>query len=215
MLKRSLAILSFILFAGTAFAVETIDVLAKNSADPLVLINTAQVETDASGAATLPETPPAPVEDTIITNGTSVSINTTPEEETGSNLVEFNIIDNGTISGAKQDTAMLHVFDETTSWDAFWKKHMTVVPAPAAPPVDFETQQVLAIIDSDQPNSGYYIRLERIETQNGELWVYATREQPGANCMSLGMVAQPYVIVTIGKTNLPAKLLLSTRTYEC
>lgn len=166
---------------------------------------------------------PAPVESTVITTdpegtvGAEVSAPTpaSTAETQDTNLVEFNIIDNGTISGAKQDTAMLHIFTDNESWQTFWKKHMTVVPAPPAPAVDFEDQQVLAIIDSDQPNSGYYISLERIEIQNGELWVYATREQPGPGCMSLGMVAQPYVIVTIDKSDLPAKLLLSTRTYDC
>ncbi len=139
----------------------------------------------------------------------------TVEPEPASNLITFNIIDNGTMSGAKQDKAMLHTFTNEQNWVTFWKKHMTVVPSPPAPAVDFEKQQVFAIIDSDQPNSGYYIRIERIENQNGELWVYATREQPGANCMSLGMIAQPYVIITIDKTDLPAKLLLSTHTYGC
>ncbi len=196
-LIRNIFILSFI--SSTAFAFE-----------PLVLAEASNVQAHA------------PIENTIINNEDSpVSIDapvatpTPAPNATDSNLIEFNIIDNGTVSGAKQDTAMLHTFTDQENWEIFWKKHMAVVPAPAAPAVDFQDQQVFAIVDSDQPNSGYYIRLERIEKQNNELWVYATREQPGTGCMSLGMIAQPYVIVTIDKTDLPAKLLLSTHTYDC
>lgn len=138
-------------------------------------------------------------------------------DDDNSNIVAFEIIDNGSMSGAKQDKPVLHPINDQDSWQDFWNKHITVVPKPAAPGVDFDTKTVIAVVDSDQPNSGYYLRLERIERQGDELWVYATREQPGADCLNLGMVAQPFVIASIDKVPDASKikLIFNTSMYDC
>lgn len=148
------------------------------------------------------------------TNAPVVPDVVTPETQE-TTLVPFEILDNGTISGAQQDKTTLEKFDDKESWQAFWSKHMTVVPQPPAPDVDFETKSLIAIVDSDQPNSGYYLELSRIEQSNNELWVYVIRKQPSTQCMNLGMVAQPFVFATIAKSPLNAKLMFSTQFYDC
>jgi hypothetical protein len=130
-------------------------------------------------------------------------------------LVPYETLESGVNSGAVQDKPVLHQIKDEKSWEAFWAQHLTITPKSKPKSVDFSRKQVIAIVDSDQPNSGYHLRLDRIEEHNGELLVYVTREQPAPECLNLGMVAQPYVIVTINQFSGPAKLIFNTRMRGC
>lgn len=130
-------------------------------------------------------------------------------------VVPFTIIDNGVQSGIHPDTQQLVVIHNADDWQAFWAKHNTVSPPPPLPKVDFTKNMVITLIDTDQPNSGYALSLDKIEQHGHELWVYATRDQPAPTCMNLGMVAQPFVFVTLPKTTGKPKLIFSTQMYDC
>lgn len=136
--------------------------------------------------------------------------------QAGSDIfIPFTIIEQGSFSGAQQDKPVLYKLDNQATWEEFWAKHITITPKPKAKSIDFAHQQVIAIVDSDQPNSGYSLHLDRIEPENGELWVYVTREQPNPECLNLGRVAQPYVIVTVKRFEGAAKLIFNTKNYGC
>lgn len=130
-------------------------------------------------------------------------------------LIPFHIIDNGKISGIAVEKAALFTFNDEPTFHEFWARHHTVSPIPQPPAVDFNTETVFAVLDSDQPNGGYYLRFDKIEQINNELWVYVTREQPATECMNMGMIAQPYVMVTLPKTNIKSKLVFKTSYYAC
>lgn len=136
-----------------------------------------------------------------------------PAEET--TIIPFTIIDNGAQSGMHPQTQTLTVLQDEATWTAFWAKHNTISPPPVSPSIDFSKDMVVAVVDTDQPNSGYYISLDKIEKRGEELWVYVTRAQPAPACMNLGMVAQPFVFATLPKMTIPAKLLFSTQMYDC
>jgi len=130
-------------------------------------------------------------------------------------LVPFDIIESGSLSGAQQDKPVLYKLDSQTTWEDFWSKHITITPKSKAKAIDFTRKQVIAVVDSDQPNSGYKLHLDRIEQKNAELLVYVTREQPNPECINMGMVAQPFVIVTVKRFAGPAKLIFNTKNYGC
>lgn len=127
----------------------------------------------------------------------------------------FQVIEQGSLSGAQQDKPVLFVIQDQAAWEDFWSKHQTITPKTKPKPMDFNHNQILAIVDSDQPNSGYRLRLERIEQHDGELWVYVTREQPAPKCLNLGRVAQPFVIATTPQFAGEAKLIFNTKNYDC
>jgi hypothetical protein len=129
--------------------------------------------------------------------------------------ISYEILESGVNSGAVQDKPMLHEIRDEKTWEAFWAKHLTLTPKSKPKFVDFSRKQVIAVVDSDQPNSGYHLRLDHMEEHHGELLVYVTREQPAPECLNLGMVAQPYVIVTTNRFPGPAKLIFNTRTHGC
>jgi hypothetical protein len=130
-------------------------------------------------------------------------------------IVPFNIIDNGAQSGIHPETQTINIIQDNTAWNAFWAKHNTISPPPTSPNIDFSKDMVITVIDSDQPNSGYYLSLDKVEKHDDELWVYVTREQPAPACMNLGMVGQPFVFATVPKMPLQAKLIFTTHMYEC
>jgi len=130
-------------------------------------------------------------------------------------LVPYETLESGVNSGAVQDKPALHQIKDEKSWETFWAQHLTITPKSKPKSVDFSHKQVIAIVDSDQPNSGYRLHLDRIEEHNGQLLVYVTREQPAPECLNLGMVAQPYIIVTLKQLPGPAKLIFNTRMRGC
>jgi hypothetical protein len=137
------------------------------------------------------------------------------ESEQQQALIPFNILSNGKISGVSVEKPTLFVLDDEDNFKEFWARHATVNPAPEVPAVDFKTQTLFAIIDSDQPNGGYYLSFDKIERVGDELWLYVTREQPSTECVNMGMIAQPYVMVAVDKTTIKAKLIFQTKHYPC
>jgi hypothetical protein len=119
----------------------------------------------------------------------------------------YEILDSGTLNGAPQNKPMLQVLRDQKALDTF-SPHSTQS-------IDFSKKTVIAIVDSDQPNSGYRLILDRIEQHNGELWVYVIREQPDPSCLNLGKVAQPFVMITVNQFKGPAKLVFNTRMVAC
>ncbi|MFI4956730.1 MAG: hypothetical protein ACHQAX_05945 [Gammaproteobacteria bacterium] len=130
-------------------------------------------------------------------------------------IIPFTIILNGAQSGIHPETQTIALIQDDAAWKAFWAKHNTISPPPASPNIDFAKNMVITVIDSDQPNSGYYLSLDKIEKHDEELWVYVTREQPAAACMNLGMVAQPFVFATLPKMPATVKLVFTTHMYAC
>lgn len=130
-------------------------------------------------------------------------------------IIPFTIIDNGAQSGMHPDTQTITLIQDDAAWQAFWAKHSTISPPPPSPTVDFSKNMIVTVIDTDQPNSGYYLSLDKIEQHGKELWVYVTRAQPAPACMNLGMVAQPFVFVTLPKMDVSTKLVFTTQMYDC
>jgi hypothetical protein len=119
----------------------------------------------------------------------------------------YEILASGTLNGAAQNKPLLHIIRDQQALDAFSPHNNQSV--------DFSKKEVIAIVDSDQPNSGYRLILDRIEQHNGELWVYVIREQPDPSCLNLGKVAQPFVMITVDKFKGPTKLVFNTKMVKC
>lgn len=138
-----------------------------------------------------------------------------PAQAAQDKLIPFEIIESGGFSGIQNDKPEIYSIKDPANWDAFWSQHNTITPGPKTQSIDFEHKQVIAVVDIDQPNSGYTLHINRIEKHNDELWVHVTREQPGTSCLNLGVVSQPFVVVMLDRVDGAVKLVLNTKSYGC
>jgi hypothetical protein len=137
---------------------------------------------------------------------------TTPEEAT----LDFVVITEGATSGVQTDMTSIYRLDTQEAWHKFWLEHsQNIQPSEAAPTINFEKDMVVAIVDADQPSSGYQLTIDQLQAVDDKLYVFATRTQPGAGCVSLGMISQPFVIIQLPKADLIPELRLSTKTVPC
>lgn len=130
-------------------------------------------------------------------------------------LVSFSIVEHGKVSGISVDKPTLFVIDNEADFKDFWAKHSQASPDAPMPNQDLSTHTLIAIVDADQPNGGYYLTLDKIEQMGDELWVHVTRQQPATSCVNMGMIAQPFAIVSVNKTSLKPKLVFQTQQYPC
>ncbi len=130
--------------------------------------------------------------------------------------LNFVMVSEGSTSGIKADMTSVYKLDTPDSWQKFWHEHhQNMEPQAPAPTIDFNKDMVIAIVDTDQPSSGYQLSIDQLQAVDQNLYVFATRTQPGAGCVSLGMISQPFVILQVPKSDLIPQLRLTTKTVAC
>jgi hypothetical protein len=130
--------------------------------------------------------------------------------------LEFVMITTGATSGVKTDMTSIYKLDTQQTWDEFWAQHSkNIEPAEPAPVIDFNKDMVIAIVDTDQPSSGYELTIDQLQAVDDKLYIFATRKQPGAGCVNLGMISQPFVMIEVPQSSLIPELRLTTETVAC
>lgn len=130
--------------------------------------------------------------------------------------INFVVITTGNNSGIQSDMTSIYKLDTQQSFDEFWAQHSkNLQPPVAAPTIDFNKDMIIAVVDSDQPSSGYEMTIDQLQAVDTKLYIFATRKQPGAGCVNLGMISQPFVMVQVPKSDLIPELRLSTETVTC
>lgn len=130
--------------------------------------------------------------------------------------INFVVITTGSTTGIKTDMTTIYKLDTEQAFAAFWAEHSrNLQPAQTAPVVDFNKDMIIALVDTDQPSSGYELAVDKLEAVDNKLYLFATRKQPGAGCVNLGMISQPFVMVQVPKSELVPELRLSTETIAC
>lgn len=130
--------------------------------------------------------------------------------------VNFVVVTTGLNSGIQSSMTSIYKLDTQKSFDEFWTQHSKdLQPPTAAPTIDFNKNMVVAVIDADQPSSGYQIAVERLQVVDDKLYIFAIRKQPGAGCVNLGMISQPFILIEVPKSDLIPELRLNTKTVDC
>lgn len=130
--------------------------------------------------------------------------------------VAFTVLTQGTQSGFNAEMPTAFKFDNEKDWQTFWQQHTsTVEPKPALPAVDFSQNMVIAIVDANEPSGGYELTVDKITAYNHRLHITVTRVGPGANCMTLGAITQPFVFITVPQSHDVPELHLNTQTKDC
>jgi hypothetical protein len=76
------------------------------------------------------------------------------------------------------------------------------------PEIDFEKELVIALIDVDEPSSGYSIRIDRLEETPEGIIVRATKTAPPPWAGTLSIVTDPRHVITTARTDKPFVLSL-------
>ncbi len=130
--------------------------------------------------------------------------------------IHFAVITTGNNSGIQADMTSIYKLDTQQSFDEFWAQHSKNLQPPiTAPVIDFNKDMVIAVVDSDQPSSGYEMSIDKLQAVDTKLYIFATRKQPGAGCVNLGMISQPFIMIEVPKSDLIPELRMNTETIAC
>lgn len=85
----------------------------------------------------------------------------------------------------------------------------------AAPTIDFNKEEVLAVFDGTHASGGFSIDVDHITDQDGVRMVHVVRMIPGANCVLTDGITSPYQIVAVPKTDFALSHEDQTITRDC
>lgn len=117
----------------------------------------------------------------------------------------FITIDQGSRSGVRERKFL--VIKNEAEWKTLWQTHVQPeVPAKELPQVDFEREMVVAVFLGEKPTGGYKLGITAIEEDRGkgQLRIVLRESKPPVGSIAIQALTQPYHIVRVKKTDLPA-----------
>ena len=128
--------------------------------------------------------------------------------------VSFDVVAQGAYSGVTE--AGFKEIKTPEAWEALWQQvQSTLVPVPAAPSVDFQNFEVLAVFMGQRGNGGYHIRISEIKPQRAELCVTVVSTEPGPGCLTTMALTQPYQMVLVPRLSGPVVFVAETVSRPC
>ncbi len=128
----------------------------------------------------------------------------------------FETIDIGDQSGVAGERPQVFKLDTQAGWEELWSRHQSIVtPQPDVPAVDFSQEMVIAVVDRQESSGGFGIEITGIEEVEGRLVVRVSKTIPGPDCIVTAVIAQPFHVVRMAKSDLEPELLISEETYSC
>ncbi len=120
----------------------------------------------------------------------------------------FSTLDRGSQSGVRERKFV--VIKNENDWKALWISHASLsMPPKAMPPVDFQTEMIVAVFSGEEPTGGYSIEITAIREDSTkhalEVVVHESKPPPGV--MVIQALTQPYHIVKLKQTQLPVTFL--------
>lgn len=101
------------------------------------------------------------------------------------------------------------------SWEAYWATvHKNISPLPPIIPVDFGTDDVIALSAGQKPTSGYKVEVTAVETSVTGTTVRLSETSP-QGCSSLQHITNPYYLVSTDKLTQPVSFVLSNKVHIC
>ena len=110
------------------------------------------------------------------------------------------------------------IIDDPATFSVVWSQTTAYCRdgCPPPPPVDFNSQTVLAVFLGERGNGGYWIKIDRIDmTHNNVITVHVAVTTPGNNCVVPQIITEPYDIVDIPKTNSTIAFITETTVVNC
>lgn len=83
------------------------------------------------------------------------------------------------------------------------------------PPVDFESDGVIAVFMGERATGGHAIQVERVARRDQELLVDVVLQTPGPECMTTQALTQPYQLVLVPQAAPRAIFAARTAVNPC
>lgn len=115
--------------------------------------------------------------------------------------VTFSVISDGQNSGSITERKNFRIKDRA-ELDALWEM-MYATDGPPLPPIDFESNEVLAVFDGTHSSGGYEVRVASITDGALSRSIVILRRSPGDTCVTTDALTSPYVLIVLPKTTLP------------
>ena len=114
------------------------------------------------------------------------------------------------------DAPKLFKIESQEQWQEFWVRHTSnVMPVPPLPPVDFDQDMIVAIVDRFQPNGGYALEITDVLQIDDGLTVFATRKEPGPDCITPAVITHPVHIIRLASSDLQPVPEITTEKFSC
>jgi hypothetical protein len=116
--------------------------------------------------------------------------------ETG--LVEYRVIGEGKNATLESERPMLMIFTDDNSFRNFYNQiHLTEIPRPEAPGVDFEKYIVLFVSYGVQKSSGYSIEIRSVFIRKNTLVIKTILITPPRESFQAQVITNPYILLMV------------------
>ncbi|MCI0597768.1 protease complex subunit PrcB family protein [Candidatus Parcubacteria bacterium] len=127
--------------------------------------------------------------------------------------VAFTVVIEGEQSGGVTERKNYRV-KSLEDVDELWR-FVFGTSGPAIPPVDFSTEELLAVFDGTHSSGGYRIDVLSVEDTASARIITIKHVEPGASCITTSAITSPFQIVQLPKTTLPITREDVTEVREC
>jgi hypothetical protein len=108
------------------------------------------------------------------------------------------------------------VIRDARQWATYWERvHAHMIPAPAAPAVDFGREMVVLAALGARSSGGYGIRVDSAFDGSTYVEVVIRRSSPGKRCMVTAAFTQPVDLVRLPVRALPVRFRERAVVEEC
>lgn len=126
--------------------------------------------------------------------------------------VSFRLLKEGTNAVTVTDRANYEIQNQA-QLNELWN-YIQGTPG-AAPTINFDKEEVLAVFDGTHASGGFSIDVDHITEKDGVRMMHVVRTIPGSNCVLTDGITSPYQIVAVPKTNLSLSHEDQTITRDC
>ncbi len=88
-------------------------------------------------------------------------------------------------------------------------------PFKETPKIDFDKEEVIAVIDKTEKSGGYFLKIDSVYEYLDYIVINIIREVPGKSCMVTWNLTEPFVFVKIKRSPKSVKIKEKEEIYEC
>jgi hypothetical protein len=119
----------------------------------------------------------------------------------------FRELAKGTFSGIQEERQA--VLREPEEWGKFWVEHARGhLPEGDPPPVNFESEMVVAVTMGQRPTGGYEIAIDQVLEEGGQVVVRVVRRTPPEDAMLIQAMTAPFHFVAVPRSRHPARFVV-------
>jgi hypothetical protein len=128
--------------------------------------------------------------------------------------VQFWILVDGDTGGTYPNRQ--RVITDQGNWQSYWSSvHAGLPSRPPILPVNFMTNQVVALSEGPQPTTGYNLDVTSIMTSAVGTTVYVSEQVPTVTCQVSNVRSDRYFIVETAKLVAPVSFVLTSTKHQC